>query len=366
MAISMAGGTASSGSSQKRPSSSQNSSKGTSSASGSSGSSSSSSGGGKVTGSASSEKVTFDPNFDYAAAIKQTSDPKERARLLAERQAKINALGLEGKVGSNAIVAGWFPDDFKADEDGLYFDSRFESLDVSGLYEAAAQARLEAFENARKQIANNLASQLTDIDSAYQAGMTQTEVNARRSALANEEKLAALGLSSGAAYEAPTSGYTETSRVQSDNAYRADLNALGEARLSARASAQQAAADSEAALTTGYLNDTASAALAQAQSEIAQYNADRDYSISLAGLTGYINGGATLAAQKYQTDSALAWAEQQQSANQTAYEQALNRWKTYGYVLPADAGILGVAAGVSTADERYRQAQLALSQAKLK
>ena len=196
MAISMTGGTASSGSSQKKPTtSSQNSAKGTSSASGSS----SSSGSGKVTGSASSEKVTFDPDFDYAAAIKQTSDPEERARLLAERQAKINALGLEGKVGSNAIVAGWFPDDFKADEDGLYFDSRFESLDVSGLYEAAAQARLEAFENARKQIASNLASQLTDIDSAYQADMTQTEVNARRSALAHEEKLAALGLSSGAA-----------------------------------------------------------------------------------------------------------------------------------------------------------------------
>ena len=51
--------------------------------------------------------VSFDPNLDYAEAIANTTDPQERERLLAARQAKIDALGLEGKVGSNDAVSVW-------------------------------------------------------------------------------------------------------------------------------------------------------------------------------------------------------------------------------------------------------------------
>ena len=49
--------------------------------------------------------VSFDPDFDYAEAIANTTDAAERRRLLAERQAKIDALGLAGKVGSNDAVS---------------------------------------------------------------------------------------------------------------------------------------------------------------------------------------------------------------------------------------------------------------------
>lgn len=40
-----------------------------------------------------------------------------------------------------------------------------------------------------------------------------------------------------------------------------------------------------------------------------------------------------------------------------AYEQALERWKTSGYVRQGDAAILGVPAGTPTADVSYKNAR---------
>lgn len=296
-----------------------------------------------------SSSVAFDKDFDYAEAIANTSDPVKRAQLLQARQAKIDALGLEGSVGSNEAVSQW---------SGSYrpywvSDGNSGALSVTGLYDAAAKARLQAFETAKQNIQKQLESQYSDIDREYRQGMTQADVNARRSALGNEEKLAALGLSMGGAYGAPTSGYTETSRVAVDNAYRSDLNGLAEARLNARSAAAQNAAAQQAGLLSGYYSGEASAALQQAQSQLSQLGADRDYSISLAGLTGYINGMPTLSNQQMQA-----------AGEQTAYEQAMERWKAYGYVLPADAALLGVSAGTPTSDQSYRSAQLQLDRIK--
>lgn len=296
-----------------------------------------------------SSSVAFDKDFDYAEAIANTSDPVKRAQLLQARQAKIDALGLEGSVGSNEAVSQW---------SGSYrpywvSDGNSGALSVTGLYDAAAKARLQAFETAKQNIQKQLESQYSDIDRAYRQGITQADVNARRSALGNEEKLAALGLSMGGAYGAPTSGYTETSRVAVDNAYRSDLNGLAEARLNARSAAAQNAAAQQASLLSGYYSGEASAALQQAQSQLSQLGANRDYSISLAGLTGYINGMPTLSNQQMQA-----------AGEQTAYEQAMERWKAYGYVLPADAALLGVSAGTPTSDQSYRSAQLQLDRIK--
>ncbi len=57
--------------------------------------------------------------------------------------------------------------------------------------------------------------------------MRQTDINARQSAVNNEEKLAALGLNMSARGQAATSGMAETSRIAVDNRYRSDLNSLG-------------------------------------------------------------------------------------------------------------------------------------------
>lgn len=294
----------------------------------------------------------YQKDFDYSEAIANTSDAGKRQQLLAERQNKIDAEGLSGKVASNDAVSTWT----NAYRPYSAPSTRAGSLTVSGLYDAAERARLQRFENERRRIRNQLQGNLSAIDSDYRAAMTQTDINARQSAVGNEEKLAALGLNMGARYDAATSGTAETSRIAIDNQYRGDLNALGNARLSARAAAQASAADREAALSIGYYQSESDAALTRAQAALQQYNADRDYSLSVAGLTGFLNGTPTLGWRDYQSNQDAALSDRQTQA----YEQALNRWKTYGYVLQSDAATLGVPAGTPTADASYKNASLSL------
>ena len=316
-------------------------------------------------------------NFDYSDAIAATQDAAERQQLLYERQNKIDAEGLAGKVPSNEAVATWNGDyqPYSVPSGSSGGGSTGSSSSSSGisaltqLYQAAEQARLQRFEAARERIQQQLSSNLTAIENDYTAGMTQTDINARQSAVSNEEKLAALGLNMGARNATATSGAAESSRIALDNQYRSDLNALGQARLTARAAARDSAANQEAALESDYYTSAESAALQQAQAQLAQYNADRDYSISLAGLTGFLNGTPTMSWYNYQlsANTAANNAAMQilslKNDNQTmANEQALNRWKTSGYVQAGDAAILGVPAGTPTADVSYRNASLALQQ----
>lgn len=290
-------------------------------------------------------------DFDYSEAIANTQDEGERQQLLAERQNKIEAEGLAGKVASNEAVSTW---------NGDYrpysvSSTKSGSSAVGKLYDAAEEARLQRLEAARARIQQQLQSNLSAIETDYTASMTQTDINARQSVLSNEEKLAALGLNMGARGAAATSGAAETSRIAIDNQYRSDLNALGQARLTARAAAQNSAADQEAALENDFFSASESAALQQAQSALQQFNADRDYSLSVAGLTGFLNGIPTLAYRDYASGLTS-------QAQATSYEQAFNRWKTAGYVQSGDAAILGVPAGTPTADVSYKNASLALQQ----
>ena len=193
-------------------------------------------------------------NFDYSDAIANTQDAAERQQLLVERQNKIDAEGLAGKVPSNEAVSTWNGDyqPYSVSSGGGGGGSSSSTSALTQLYEAAEQARLKRFEAARERIQQQLASNLSAIDTDYTAGMTQTDINARQSIIANEEKLAALGLNMGARGAAATSGAAESSRIALDNQYRSDLNALGQARLSARAAARDSAADQEAALESDY------------------------------------------------------------------------------------------------------------------
>lgn len=296
----------------------------------------------------------YKEDFDYSEAIANTQDAGKRQELLAERQNKIDTEGLAGKVASNEAVSTWNGDyrpySVSSGSSGGGGGASAGASALNRLYEAAEQARLKRFEAARERIAQQLERNLASIESDYTAGMAQTDINARQSVLSNEEKLAALGLNMGARGSAATSGAAETSRISIDNQYRSDLNALGQARLKARAAAQ------EAALEIDYYAAAESAALSQAQAQLAQFNADRDYSLSVAGLTGFLNGTPTLNWRNYQ----LSVDDAADSAQTRAFEQALSRWKTNGYVLQRDAAILGVPAGTPTSDVSYQNASLAL------
>ena len=299
-------------------------------------------------------------DFDYAEAIAGTQNAAKRQQLLAERQNKIDAEGLAVKVASNDAVATWNGDyrPYSVSSDDGGRSSVNNAL--SQLYDAAEQARLRRFEAARERIQQQLGRNLSSIEKDYTAGMKQTDINARQSVFSNEEKLAALGLNMGARTAAATSGAAETSRIAIDNQYRSDLNALGQARLTARAAAQDAASEQTAALENEYYTATENAALQQAQLQLAQFNADRDYGLSVAGLTGFLNGMPTLDWHNYQLSADSADDNAAASAQTQAYEHALNRWKTTGYVQQGDAEILGVPAGTPTADVSYRNASLAL------
>ena len=321
----------------------------------------------------------YKDNFDYCEAIANTQNAAERQQLLTERQNKINDEGLAGKVASNEAVSTW-NGDYRpysvssgggggGGSSGGSGSSSSVSSAIAELYAAAESARLQRFEAARERIQQQLQSNLSSIESDYTAGMTQTDINARQSAISNEEKLAALGLNMGARSAAATSGAAESSRIALDNQYRSDLNALGQARLTARAAARDAAANQEAAIEGQYYSAAENAALQQAQMQLAQLNSDRDYSISLAGLTGFLNGTPTMAWYNYQlsadtaaNNAAMQAIQLSNSSQAQAYEQALNRWKTRGYVQAGDAAILGVPAGTPTADVSYQNANLALQQ----
>ena len=252
-------------------------------------------------------------NFDYSEAIANSTSKAERDRLLAERQNKIDAEGLTGRVADNSAVSTWtkgYRPYYVASASSASKAAQENAERVSSLYDAAEKARLERFEAARTRIRQQLDANLSSIDSDYASAVRQAGISARQSALRNEEKLALLGLNMGAKTGAATSGMAESSRIAVDNQYRGDLNSLSQSRLAARSAAETAAAASEASARSGYES---------------------------AALTKLRN-----------------------AAEAEAYERALARWKTTGYVQKADAAVLGVPAGTPTADVSYKNASLAL------
>lgn len=309
-------------------------------------------------------------NFDYSEAIANSTSKAERNRLLAERQNKIDAEGLTGKVADNSAVSTWtssYRPYYVASSSSASKAASENAERVSSLYDAAEKARLQRFEAARTRIRQQLSSNLSSIDSDYAAAVRQADISARQSALRNEEKLALLGLNMGAKTGAATSGAAETSRIAVDNQYRGDLASLAQTRLTARASAESAAAASEADAENSYAGAAENAAMSQAQTLLNQYNAERDYSLSMAGLTGFLDGVPTLSYRNYELSAANSRAEQSNAlaklrtaTEAEAYERALARWKTTGYVQKGDAAVLGVPAGTPTADVSYKNASLAL------
>ena len=309
-------------------------------------------------------------NFDYSEAIANSTSKAERDRLLAERQNKIDAEGLTGKVADNSAVSTWtssYRPYYVASSSSASKAASENAERVSSLYDAAEKARLQRFEAARTRIRQQLSSNLSSIDSDYAAAVRQADISARQSALRNEEKLALLGLNMGAKTGAATSGAAETSRIAVDNQYRGDLASLAQTRLTARASAESAAAASEADAENSYAGAAENAAMSQAQTLLNQYNAERDYSLSMAGLTGFLDGVPTLSYRNYELSAANSRAEQSNAlaklrtaTEAEAYERALARWKTTGYVQKGDAAVLGVPVGTPTADVSYKNASLAL------
>ena len=194
------------------------------------------------------------------------------------------------------------------------------TLNIDDLYKASIAAQNKSLESAKAQSKSRMNQSIAAIRSDYRSNVTAAQNQARISALGLEEKLAAAGLNAGSAYGRATSGYTESARVASDNNLRSSLNSLMRARVNAENEARS----------------QYSAETAQAE----QYTSQQLSAINL---------------QK---------AQAKLSYKQSRYENAMQRWQTYGYVLPADAKILGVKAGTRTATKSYQHAKLAIDRIK--
>ena len=194
------------------------------------------------------------------------------------------------------------------------------TLNIDDLYKASIAAQNKSLESAKAQSKSRMNQSIAAIRSDYRSNVTAAQNQARISALGLEEKLAAAGLNAGSAYGRATSVYTESARVASDNNLRSSLNSLMRARVNAENEARS----------------QYSAETAQAE----QYTSQQLSAINL---------------QK---------AQAKLSYKQSRYENAMQRWQTYGYVLPADAKILGVKAGTRTATKSYQQAKLAIDRIK--
>ena len=194
------------------------------------------------------------------------------------------------------------------------------TLNIDDLYKASIAAQNKSLESAKAQSKSRMNQSIAAIRSDYRSNVTAAQNQARISALGLEEKLAAAGLNAGSAYGRATSGYTESARVASDNNLRSSLNSLMRARVNAENEARS-----------------------QYSAETAQ--ADQYTSQQLSAIN-------------------LQKAQAKLSYKQSRYENAMQRWQTYGYVLPADAKILGVKAGTRTATKSYQQAKLAIDRIK--
>lgn len=121
-------------------------------------------------------------NFDYSEAIANSTSKAERDRLLAERQNKIDAEGLTGRVADNSAVSTWtkgYRPYYVASSSSASKAAQENAERVSSLYDAAEKARLERFEAARTRIRQQLDANLSSIDSDYASAVRQAGISAR-------------------------------------------------------------------------------------------------------------------------------------------------------------------------------------------
>jgi len=154
----------------------------------------------------------------------------------------------------------------------------------------ATQAAIEALN------ANN-----ATIAEQAEAARRAAQANARLTALGTNEKLAALGLA-GNAYAAPVSGFSETSRIANDIAYRNALEAVNRdenralREIAAQVAQTKAAGEAQkAALSSDWEKY-------MLEYQMAQDQFARNLALQEAMLTGKYNGQDTLGAKQLMAD----------------------------------------------------------------
>jgi hypothetical protein len=177
--------------------------------------------------------------------------------------------------------------------------------------------------------------------------------------LINAEQLAALGLSRGA-YDKPASGYAESSKVAQDNTLTSQIAQNNRTRLNAKDSIMDAIAKNNSQIDLASANALASLSLKEIDALLSRRKQDSDYILSMAALTGLLNGEPTLAGREAERERKIY----EDELRQRQIENAFERWKIMGALSNADAEILGIPAGTLTSDYYFSQLQSAINRLK--
>lgn len=286
--------------------------------------------------------MSYDKNVDYGQLLRQAmeagADRETVQSLLNQRVEKaLSEQGLTQYVNDELY------------RQTLQYLTTAQSSQVDAYQTALERARAEAIaarENQTQQEVERLQGQENVI---YEQSATDREkayATARLSALAQEEKLAALGLGRGTG--AAVSGYQETSRIAQDTTLQ---NAINQVNLSETDALRSLAAEIRQARQTG-LADVAELEekyqMLYAEYELKKQEQEQQQQEDL---------------YQRQQDALNQYYDQlrqQQEQEQLAYQQAFQRWQLTGVVSQEDAPILGVPAGTKTADyeqQLFQQAQ---------
>ena len=197
----------------------------------------------------------------------------------------------------------------------------YKPYDYTQNYDNIAKARKAALDSAYEAQKATIDAQRPQLEQQYQNLRSQTYANARLNAIGNNEALAANGLA-GNLYSAPTSGYSETSRIAENNALR---NAL------ASANQQQALA------TTALDNQILQAGLTR----------DQAYQSQLADLEAQrLNAAQT--ENQFAAQYNLNVQQANDAAAQQARQNALNELQYFGKIISQGAAdALGVPIGTT-------------------
>jgi hypothetical protein len=238
-----------------------------------------------------------------------TALAQELRRLADKREDRPQGLPVGGGLGGQT---GYAPADWSAQ--------------YANIYNALKQALDAAYEAQRGQYE----AQLPEIKESYDAQRANVYANARLQALGNNEATAAMGLG-GNAYQGPTSGYSESSRIADTNALRSAINAAG---------LQQRKAEE------GVGRDIAQAGLSRDE-QAAQMRAALEQAM-VESMRSENQYAANYALQQAQYDEAVRQYNDKMESQrqQDAYAQAYRELQTYGRIVtPQAAAALGVSVG---------------------
>lgn len=332
----------------------------------------------KTTGTGSSTKTTgsYDPNFDYAAAIKNETNTAAKQSYLDGRLSKLGGTAdpwqEAQQAALNAAIAGQNKpaNSYQQATNGYLDDYAQKQAAIRAEREAKVKANISQLD-AQRPLVQQAGAQANAAAQQNYYGLLDPNGAAA-------ERRAALGLSS--------SGVTESSAIAAGNAYGSAVNANAQnvenqlrqielAKTQAQltgdiATAQQLQSYYDTVLQNGMQAAGNIAQLQQWGVENSQTQAQQAFQNKLAeaGLTGRYNGQQTLAGQEAQRAAERAVLEFRgmDLQNQMA-ELTLMLEKTYGWKREqAELAIMQAQLQGQNVENLYRQAQVDFARRQMK